>query len=199
MAPNAIWESRRSNSRFVLALKSRSEPPRSYGHDIKAELSHFGTKIFLRTKNPQAASWVAGCIGSGHAATSRTANTFDAYHSNDASDDRDREHAALVSTIGSLENLEGFLQMREFLLKLNFRYTPPEKHQPAFVPSAATDSATATATESTTLGGFPSADEDVQPEDSRTDLSLNKRTSDRRHRESQPQDQPQPQKRYRIQ
>jgi hypothetical protein len=73
-----------------------------------------------------------------------------------------------VSTIGSLENLEGFLQMREFLLKLHFRYTPPGKHQPAFVPLAA-------------------------------DLSLNKRTSDRRHRESQPQDQPQPQKRYRIQ
>jgi hypothetical protein len=199
MAPNAIWESRRSNSRFVLALKSRSEPPRSYGHDIKAELSHFGTKIFLRTKDLQAANWVAGRIESGHVATSRTTNIFDAYHSNDASDDRDRERGALVSTIGSLENLEGFLQMREFLLKLHFRYTPPGKHQPAFVPLAATDSATATATESTTLGGFPSADEDVQPEDSRTDLSLNKRTSDRRHRESQPQDQPQPQKRYRIQ
>jgi len=199
MAPNAIWESRRSNSRFVLALKGPSEASRFYGNDVKAELSHFGTKIFLRTKDPQAANWVAGCVESGHAATSRTTNTFDAYHYNDASADRDGERAALVSEIGCLENLEGFLQMPEFLLKLSFRYTLPEKHQPAFVPLAATDSATATATQSTTLGGFPSADEDVQPEGSRTDLSLNKRTSDRRHPESQLQDQLQPQKRYRIQ
>ena len=57
----AITENRKSQNPVILGFQGRSQMEARYGQDAEAMLSQPATKIFLRTTEPRAAKWVAGC------------------------------------------------------------------------------------------------------------------------------------------
>lgn len=136
--PLALVESRKSNTRMVLGLQSRSQLEVRYGKEAEAMLSQPRTKVFLRTSEACAADWVSKSIGeveSEHLREGRTSGEFGARRSQSDAFERRIEPAVLPSEITNLPDLEGYLRMPGHTLKLSFALFPKEKHHPDLIPA----------------------------------------------------------------
>ena len=60
---DAMTRNHKTNNPIVLGIQGRSQLQKQYGLDAEAMFSQPGTKIFLRTSEPESAKWISDTIG----------------------------------------------------------------------------------------------------------------------------------------
>jgi type IV secretory pathway TraG/TraD family ATPase VirD4 len=129
----AITENRKSNNPVVLGFQGRSQLETRYGHDAEAMLSQPATKIFLRTSEPRAASWIADIIGAVEIERLRESRSHGRSGQQTYSLERQVEPLVMASEITGLAALRGYLKLGNLVVRLSFPFVDLPQLQLAFV------------------------------------------------------------------
>jgi hypothetical protein len=146
----AITENRKSNNPVVLGFQGCSQLEARYGRgDAKTILSQPATKIFLGTSEPDAAKWIAECLGDIEIERLRESRSSGWRGYRTFGLERQVEPLVMASEITGLAPLHGFLKVGNLVVRLSLPFIElPERH-PAFVerarPPLGQDDATLTA------------------------------------------------------
>ncbi len=134
---DAITRNRKTNNPVVLGFQGRSQLQKHYGLDAEVMFSQPGTKIFLRTSEPESAKWISETIGEveiEQVRESRTREHSPRYRQS-RSDQLERriEPLVLPSQIMGLEDRRGYLKVGNAVVQLSFPYVKVSKKQPAII------------------------------------------------------------------
>ncbi len=128
---------RETNNPIVLGFQGRSQLQKHYGLDAEVMFSRPGTKIFLRTSEPESAKWVSETIGEveiEQVRESRTREQSPRYrHSRSDQLERRIEPLVLPSQIMGLEDRRGYVKFGNAVVQLSFPYVKVPKTQPAII------------------------------------------------------------------
>jgi type IV secretory pathway TraG/TraD family ATPase VirD4 len=134
---DAVTRNRKTNNPIVLGFQGRSQLQRHYGLDAEVMFSQPGTKIFLRTSEPDSAKWISETIGEveiEQVRESRTREQPPRYrHSRSDQLERRIEPLVLPSQIMGLEDSRGYVKFGNAVVKLSFPYVKVPKTQPAII------------------------------------------------------------------
>ncbi|MGH9688027.1 MAG: type IV secretion system DNA-binding domain-containing protein [Candidatus Acidiferrales bacterium] len=134
---DAITRNRKTNNPVVLGFQGRSQLQKHYGLDAEVMFSQPGTKIFLRTSEPESAKWISETIGEVEVEQLRESRSRE--HSPRyrqlRSDQLERriEPLVLPSQIMGLEDRRGYLKIGNAVVQLSFPYIEVPKTQPAII------------------------------------------------------------------
>jgi type IV secretory pathway TraG/TraD family ATPase VirD4 len=137
---DAITRNRKTNNPVVLGFQGRSQLQKHYGLDAEVMFSQPGTKIFLRTSEPESAKWISETIG--EVETEQLRESRSREHSpryrQSRSDQLERriEPLVLPSQIMGLEDRRGYLKIGNAVVQLSFPYIKVPKTQPAIIERA---------------------------------------------------------------
>jgi hypothetical protein len=174
----AMTENRKSNNPVVLGFQGRSQLETRYGHDAEAMLSQPATKIFLRTSEPHAATWIADTIGEVEIERLRESRSHGPRGQTSYGLERQVEPLVMASEITGLANLCGYLKTGNLVVRLSFTFLNWVERSTPFIerPLQTRHESEPTATPATELMGTAAPDEAVQavtrtrePERRRTD------------------------------
>ncbi|PYQ88513.1 MAG: ArsR family transcriptional regulator, partial [Acidobacteria bacterium] len=129
----AVTENRKSNNPVVLAFQGRSQLETRYGHDAEAMLSQPATKIFLRTSEPHAATWISDTIGEVEIERMRESRSKGQYGQQSFGVERQVEPLVMPSEISGLPSLRGYLKLENLVVRLHFPFIELPARHPAFV------------------------------------------------------------------
>ncbi len=134
---DAVTRNRKTNNPIVLGFQGRSQLQKHYGLDAEVMFSQPGTKIFLRTSEPDSAKWISETIGEveiEQVRESRTREQSPRYR-NSRSDQLERriEPLVLPSQIMGLEDRRGYVKSGNAVVQLSFPYVKVPKTQPAII------------------------------------------------------------------
>jgi type IV secretory pathway TraG/TraD family ATPase VirD4 len=134
---DAITRNRKTNNPVVLGFQGRSQLQKHYGLDAEVMSSQPGTKIFLRTSEPESAKWISDTLGEveieqmresrsrEHSPGSRALRNYQL--------ERRIEPLVLPSQITGLEDRHGYLKSGNAVVPLRFPYVNVPKVQPALI------------------------------------------------------------------
>ncbi len=134
---DAITRNRKTNNPVVLGFQGRSQLQKHYGLDAEVMFSQPGTKIFLRTSEPESAKWISETIGEVEIEQLRESRSRE--HSpryrQSRSDQLERriEPLVLPSQIMGLEDRRGYLKIGNAVVHLSFPYIKVPKKLPAII------------------------------------------------------------------
>lgn len=134
--PTILTEGRKANVCVVLGFQGRSQLQSLYDHQSEVMLSQPMTKIFLRTSEPDAAEWISRSIGTVEVLRleeSHTVNFAGGQNNKTSHWQRRIEPLVMSSTIAGLDNLTGYLKVRDLVVPISFGYVAPENRQSAFI------------------------------------------------------------------
>src|SRR5207244_8580075 len=129
----AITENRKSNNPVVLGFQGRSQLETRYGHDAEAMLSQPATKIFLRTSEPHAATWISDTIGEVEIERMRESRSKGRYGQQSFGVERQVEPLVMPSEISGLPSLRGYLKLANLVVRLHFPFINLPARHPSFV------------------------------------------------------------------
>jgi type IV secretory pathway TraG/TraD family ATPase VirD4 len=134
---DAITRNRKTNNPIVLGFQGRSQLQKHYGLDAEVMFSQPGTKVFLRTSEPDSAKWISETIGEveiEQVRESRTREQSPRYrHSRSDQLERRIEPLVLPSQIMGLEDRRGYVKFGNAVAQLSFPYAKVPKTQPAII------------------------------------------------------------------
>jgi type IV secretory pathway TraG/TraD family ATPase VirD4 len=134
---DAVTRNRKTNNPIVLGFQGRSQLQKHYGLDAEVMFSQPGTKIFLRTSEPDSAKWISETIGEveiEQVRESRTREQSPRYrHSRSDQLERRIEPLVLPSQIMGLEDRRGYVKFGNAVVQLSFPYMGVPKTQPAII------------------------------------------------------------------
>ncbi len=134
---DAVTRNRKTNNPIVLGFQGRSQLQKHYGLDAEVMFSQPGTKIFLRTSEPDSAKWISETIGEveiEQVRESRTREQSPRYrHSRSDQLERRIEPLVLPSQIMGLEDRRGYVKLGNAVVQLSFPYVKVPKTQPAII------------------------------------------------------------------
>jgi type IV secretory pathway TraG/TraD family ATPase VirD4 len=134
---DAITRNRKTNNPIVLGFQGRSQLRKHYGIDAEVMFSQPGTKIFLRTSEPESAKWISDTIGEveiEQVRESRTSEHAPHYRQSRSGQlERRIEPLVLPSQIMGLEDRRGYLKFGNAVVQLSFPYIEVSKTQPAII------------------------------------------------------------------
>jgi len=134
---DAITRNRKTNNPIILGFQGRSQLQKHYGLDAEVMVSQPGTKIFLRTSEPDSAKWISETIGeveTEQVRESRTREQSPRYrHSRSDQLERRIEPLVLPSQIMGLEDRRGYVKFGNAVVQLSFPYVKVPKTQPAII------------------------------------------------------------------
>ena len=134
---DAVTRNRKTNNPIVLGFQGRSQLQKHYGLDAEVMFSQPGTKIFLRTSEPDSAKWISETIGDveiEQVRESRTREQSPRYrHSRSDQLERRIEPLVLPSQIMGLEDRRGYVKFGNAVVQLSFPYVKVPKTQPAII------------------------------------------------------------------
>src|SRR6266571_2671384 len=134
---DAVTRNRKTNNPIVLGFQGRSQLQKHYGLDAEVMFSQPGTKVFLRTSEPESAKWVSETIGEveiEQVRESRTREQSPRYrHSRSDQLERRIEPLVLPSQIMGLEDRRGYVKFGNAVVQLSFPYVKVPKTQPAII------------------------------------------------------------------
>lgn len=134
---DAITRNRKTNCPVVLGFQGRSQLQKHYGLDAEVMFSQPGTKIFLRTSEPESAKWISETIGEveiEQLRESRTRERAPRYHQSLSNQlERRIEPLVLPSQIMGLEDRRGYVKIGNAVVQLSFPYIKVPKKQPAII------------------------------------------------------------------
>jgi len=137
---DAITRNRKTNNPVVLGFQGRSQLQKHYGLDAEVMFSQPGTKIFLRTSEPESAKWISDTIGEVEIEQMRESRARDysprSRTSRNYQLERRIEPLVLPSQITGLEDRRGYLKSGNAVVPLSFPYVKVPKAQPAFIERA---------------------------------------------------------------
>ncbi len=153
---DAITRNRKTNNPVVLGFQGRSQLQKHYGLDAEVMFSQPGTKIFLRTSEPESAKWISETIGEveiEQLRESRSREHSPRYRQSRSNQlERRIEPLVLPSQIMGLEDRRGYLKIGNAVVQLSFPYINLPKKLPAIIerttemlPAEPLEAATATA------------------------------------------------------
>jgi type IV secretory pathway TraG/TraD family ATPase VirD4 len=130
---DAITRNRKTNNPVVLGFQGRSQLQKHYGLDAEVMFSQPGTKIFLRTSEPESAKWVSETIGEVEIEQLRESRAREHSPRFRASRnyqlERRIEPLVLASQITGLAERRGYLKSGNAVVQLSFPYvTVPKVH-----------------------------------------------------------------------
>jgi hypothetical protein len=129
----AVTENRKSNNPVVLGFQGRSQLETRYGHDAEAMLSQPATKVFLRTSEPHAATWISDTIGDVEIERMRESRSKGKYGQRSFGLERQVEPLVMPSEISGLPSLRGYLKLENLVGRLHFPFVDVPARHPAFV------------------------------------------------------------------
>ena len=134
----AVTEHRKSGNPVVLGFQGRSQLEGRYGHEAEAMLSQPGTKIFLRTSEPNAAEWISRTIGGIETERLKESRSNEQFGSirRTTSEDNSRQIEPLVmdSEISGLPDLHGYLKCGNYVVRMNFPIISLTQEHRGFIP-----------------------------------------------------------------
>jgi type IV secretory pathway TraG/TraD family ATPase VirD4 len=129
----AITENRKSNNPVVLGFQGRSQLETRYGRDAEAILSQPATKIFLRTSEPHAASWIADTIGEVEIERLRESRSLGRWGHHSYGLERHVEPLVMPSEITGLGPLRGFLKLGNLVVRMSVPFIEVPQKAAAFI------------------------------------------------------------------
>src|SRR5256714_3716100 len=129
----AVTENRKSNNPVVLGFQGRSQLETRYGHDAEAMLSQPATKIFLRTSEPHAATWISDTVGEVEIERMRESRSKGRYGQQSFGVERQVEPLVMPSEISGLPSLRGYLKLENLVVRLHFPFLDLSARHQAFV------------------------------------------------------------------
>jgi hypothetical protein len=134
---DAITRNRKTNNPLVLGIQGRNELQKQYGLDAEAMFSQPGTKIFLRTSEPESAKWISDTIGEVEIEQLRESRPREPWprsrNSRNYQLERRIEPLVLASQITGLEDRRGYLKSGNAVVQMNFPCLNSPKVQPALI------------------------------------------------------------------
>ena len=134
---DAITRNRKTNNPVVLGFQGRSQLQKHYGLDAEVMFSQPGTKIFLRTSEPESAKWISDTIGEVEIEQMRESRARDysprSRTSRNYQLERRIEPLVLASQITGLEDRHGYMKSGNAVVQLSFPYVKVPKAQPALI------------------------------------------------------------------
>jgi len=134
---DAITRNRKANNPVVLGIQRRNQLQKHHGLDAEAMLSQPGTKIFLRTSEPESAKWISDTIGEVEIEQLRESRWQEPWRRSRSSKnyqlERRIEPLVLASQITGLEDRRGYLKSGNAVVPLSFSYVDVPKVQPALI------------------------------------------------------------------
>ena len=134
---DAIARNLNTNNRVVLGIQRRNQLQKHHGLDVEAMLSQPGTKIFLRTSEPETAKWISDTFGEVEIEQLRESRWQEPWqHSRSSKNyqlERRIEPLVLASQITGLEDRRGYVKSGNAVVPLSFSYVEVPKVQPALI------------------------------------------------------------------
>ena len=134
---DAITRNRKTNNPLVLGIQGRNELQKHYGLDARAMFSQPGTKIFLRTSEPESAKWISDTIGEVEIEQLRESRPREPWprsrNSRNYQLERRIEPLVLASQITGLEDRRGYLKSGNAVVQMSFPCVNLPKVQPALI------------------------------------------------------------------
>src|SRR5260370_24402251 len=134
---DAVTRNRKTNNPIVLGFQGRSQLQKHYGLDAEVMFSQPGTKIFLRTSEPETAKWISDTIGEVEIEQLRESRWQEPWRRSRRSKnyqlERRIEPLVLASQITGLEDRRGYLKSGNAVVQLSFSYVDLPKVQPALI------------------------------------------------------------------
>lgn len=134
---DAITRNRRTNNPVLLGFQGRNELQKHYGFDSEAMFSQPGTKIFLRTSEPESAKWISDTIGEVEIEQLRESRPREQWpRTRNYQLERRIEPLVLASQITGIEDRWGYLKSGNAVVHMSFPYLNVPKVQPALIERA---------------------------------------------------------------
>ena len=137
---DAITRNRKTNNHIVLGVQGRTELQKQYGLDADVMFSQPGTKIFLRTSEPESAKWISDTIGEVEIEQLRESRPREQWPrsrtSRNCQLERRIEPLVLASQITGLDDRRGFLKSGNAVVQLSFPDVKVPKVQPTLIERA---------------------------------------------------------------
>ena len=130
----ALTENRKSNNPIVLGFQGRSQLEARYGQDAETMISQPATTIFLRTRAPHAAKWVADAIGDVEIERLSESRSMGGDRQRSYELKRQVEPLLMASEISGLPNLRAVLKVGNLVVRMRLPYEKPIQREPDFLP-----------------------------------------------------------------